>query len=481
MLLEPLLRHGKDRPEALAFRDANGDLSWGETAARVAVLGSMLRGATQQPTVGILLPAASAFPVAFYATLAAGKTAVPINFLLGEQAIGHIIADSGIDTIITAPPLKAQVEKLPLNIIDLTELASAPSPQAPPAAPHITAEADDAALLYTSGTSGKPKGVRLTHGNIHHDVTACIEHAALAHNHTFLGIIPLFHSTGLLATMVAPTTLGATTIYQPRFSPVGTLGAIREHKISVMAAVPAMYGAILRLKDATPGDFASMYLPLSGGEPLPGRIRAGFKQRFDTDLMEGYGLTETCGPIAVNMPHQHRPGSVGRLIPAGEVRIADPDDTGQGEVQLKGPMVFAGYHNLPDETANAFTDDGYFKTGDLGRVDEDGYLHITGRLKDLIIIGGENLHPRELEELLAAHPAIAQAAVVGKPDDTRGEVPVAFLVPAEGATVDAEIAKAHIRDTGLPNWKQPRAYHIVEELPMSPTGKVLKRELASQV
>ncbi|MEM6560552.1 MAG: AMP-binding protein, partial [Planctomycetota bacterium] len=195
MLLDPILRHGKDQPQAPAFRDTNGEVSWGRTAASVSALAAHLRQTTQAERVGILLPAASAFPIAFYAILAAGKTAVPINFLLGEQAIGHIIADSGIDTILTAPPLAAQVEKLPLNIIDMSKLGGEPPADLP--APHEASESDVAALLYTSGTSGKPKGVALTHGNLHHDVTACIEHAALESHHNFLGIIPLFHSTGL--------------------------------------------------------------------------------------------------------------------------------------------------------------------------------------------------------------------------------------------------------------------------------------------
>ncbi|MEM8875763.1 MAG: AMP-binding protein [Planctomycetota bacterium] len=479
MLLEPFLRHAKEIPSDVAFRDAQGEITWGVAAKQIGALAAHLRATTDATHVGILLPAAAAFPIAFYAVLAAGKTAVPINFLLGEQALKHIIVDSGIDTILTAPPLMAQVEQLPLKIIDLSALGGGNVPEGLPI--HEADESETAALLYTSGTSGQPKGVCLTHGNIRKDVQACIEHASLECDHEFLGIIPLFHSTGLLATMCLPVETGAITTYQPRFSPVAVLQAQRERQFSVITGVPAMYGAILRLKDAKPDDFDSVHVALSGGEPLPTRIREGFRQRFGRDLMEGYGLTETCGPITVNVPGQLRPGSVGRPLPGSEVRIDNPDETGSGEVQLKGPMVFAGYHRLPEATKAAFTEDGFFKTGDLGRVDEDGYLHITGRLKDLIIIGGENLHPREIEELLTTHPAIAQAAVVGKPDETRGEVPVAFIVAMEGAEVDGDAAKAHLRDTGLPNWKMPREIRVVEELPMTPTGKVLKRELAKML
>ena len=219
-----------------------------------------------------------------------------------------------------------------------------------------------------------------------------------------------------------------------------------------------------------------MYLPLSGGEPLPGKVAGAFEQRFGQPIMEGYGLTETCGPVAVNMPHAARPGSVGRPIPGCDVRVAD-----DGEIQLKGPMIFAGYHSRPDETADAFTADGYFRTGDLGHVDDDGFLFVTGRAKDLIIVGGENLHPRPLEEALAAHPSVAQAAVVGRADESRGEVPVAFVVAAEGQAVDADALKQHLRDRGVANWAVPREVRVVDELPMTPTGKVLKRELAQRL
>jgi long-chain acyl-CoA synthetase len=472
MLIEPLKRHAVDRPDDLAFADTNLQLTWRQAAGMAGGLGAMLRQATQADTVAVALPASAAFAVAWYGVLAAGKTVVPINFLLGPEAIGHVLKDSGADVVLTAPPLSANFENIPgIKAIDLTQLdagAAAPLPEG-------SAGPDDlATLLYTSGTSGQPKGVRLTHGNLATDAAACIEHAALVASHKFLGVVPLFHSTGLLATLLAPAQLGAPTHYLPRFSPVAMLQMIREYGISVTAGVPSMYGALLRLKEAAASDFEAMYLPLSGGEPLPGRIAAGFEQRFGKPLMEGYGLTETCGPVAVNMPHQTRPGSVGRTIPGCEVKI-DPD----GQILLRGPMVFSGYHNLPADTAGAFTDDGYFRTGDLGHVDDDGYLHVTGRIKDLIIVGGENIHPRPIEEALTSCPAITQAAVVGKKDESRGEVPVAFVVLAEGQTLDEAAVKEHLRGKNVPQFALPRQIVAVEQLPMTPTGKVLKRELAA--
>ena len=320
---------------------------------------------------------------------------------------------------------------------------------------------DTAVVLYTSGTSGLPKGVVLTYGNLQSDVEAAIAHAQLQGSHRFLGIVPLFHSTGMMAAMLAPVTLGALTVYIARFSPVATIKAIREHQISVIAAVPSMYGALARLKDAGPADMTSLYAALSGGEPLPANMREAFLQKFGKPLFEGYGLTETIGPVTFNTPQAHRPGSVGTPIPGVVIKITDdngnPVPQGEsGEVWLDGPMIMKGYLNLPKETADAITADGFFKTGDLGMIDGDGYLYITGRKKDLIIVAGEKAVPREIEEALMKHPAVAEAAVLGKKDPSRGEVVVAFIVLKEGQQVKPEELKEACREQGLASFKVPR-------------------------
>jgi long-chain acyl-CoA synthetase len=340
--------------------------------------------------------------------------------------------------------------------------------------------------MYTSGTSGMPKGVILTYGNLQSDVDACIEHARLQHKHKFLGVIPLFHAFGMTAMMLAPIQLAAQVVYLARFSPVGTLNAIREHEVSLVFAVPSMFGAIAHLKNAAAADFKSIYALISGGEPLPAAVRDGFEKRFNLPIYEGYGLTETSPVISLNTPHDHRPGSVGRTVPGVTVKIAD--DNGQplpqgatGEVWLKGPMIMKGYHNLPNDTAAVMTSDGFFKTGDLGKLDDDGYLFITGRKKDLIIVAGEKASPREIEEMLVRHPAVAEAAVVGKKDASRGEVVVAFVIAKQGQTLKPEDLRDFGRAQGLAQWKIPREIFIQNELPRSPTGKVLKRLLAEQV
>jgi long-chain acyl-CoA synthetase len=240
------------------------------------------------------------------------------------------------------------------------------------------------------------------------------------------------------------------------------------------------------MESATPEDFKPMFAMISGGEPLPPTIREGFRERFGAPIYEGYGLTETSPVVAVNTPSANRPGSVGKAVPGCEIRIADehgqPLGTDQiGEVWLKGPMIMKGYYHLPKETADVLNADGYFKTGDLGKLDADGYLYITGRRKELIIVAGEKVTPREVEDVIAKHAGVAEVAVVGKKDESRGEVVAAFIVPHKDAQVKPDEVRSFCRDHGLVQWKIPREVVVVPDLPRSPTGKVLKRQLADQL
>jgi long-chain acyl-CoA synthetase len=299
-------------------------------------------------------------------------------------------------------------------------------------------------------------------------------------------VIPLFHSFGMTAMMLAPIQLRSTVIYMARFSAVAALNAIREHGVSLMFGVPSMLAAIAHLKSATADDFKTIYAMISGGEPLPARVREVFKERFKLTLYEGYGLTETSPVVALNIPHSHREGSVGQPLRVCEVRIADENGNamkqGQtGEIWLRGPMVMKEYFKLPKETEAALTPDRFFKTGDLGTFDADGFLYITGRKKDLIIVAGEKVAPREVEEVLVAHPSVSEAAVVGKKDSGRGEQVVAFVLPKEGMEVKADVLRDFCREHGLAQWKIPREFFFPKDFPRSPTGKVLKRVLAEQL
>ena len=484
MLFEPLFTSAQRDPGKIAIVDDRGRYTYKQVANMAAGLGMYIGMQTQRSHVGLLLPGGAGFVASFYGTLLAGKTVVPLNFLLGDKEIAHIVKDSGIDTVLTAPPLMARMQNSGLNVVDLTQLPRE-IPDFQPEFPNPKAD-DIAVLMYTSGTSGLPKGVLLTYGNLQSDVDSAIEHAQLQHDHVFLGVIPLFHAFGMTAMMLAPLQLGATIIYIARFSPVAALNAIREHKVSLMFGVPSMYAAIARLKDAKPEDFATIYAMISGGEPLPSALRDAFMKRFNVHVFEGYGLTETSPVISLNVPQNFREGSVGRAVPGAQFKFTD--EAGKalgaeeiGEIWVKGPMVMKGYNNLPTETAQALTPDGYFKTGDLGKIDPDGFIFITGRKKDMISVAGEKAYPREIEEVLMANPSVAEAAVVGKKDPSRGEVVAAFVIFKEGQTLSADALREFCREHGLAQWKIPRDIQIMTDFPRTPTGKVLKRELSAKL
>ncbi|MBV8780813.1 MAG: AMP-binding protein, partial [Phycisphaerae bacterium] len=479
MLLEPLFAHAADQPDEIAVIDDLGSFSFAQMAAMASGLGSFLARQTDRPHVGLMLPASAGFVGSFYGTLIARKAVVPINFLLGDREIAHVIADSGIDTIVTIPQLAPKLAGRDVKIIDLTRMPPPGDDDEPLPIPSHSPD-DLAVLMYTSGTSGLPKGVRLSYENLQSDVNASIEKAALQHGHRFLGVIPLFHAFGMTAMMLAPVQLGTTVVYIARFSPVAAINAFRQHRISIMFGVPSMFAAIAHLKSATADDFKSAYALITGGEPQPAVLRDKFRERFNVELLEGYGLTETSPVVALNTPQNHRAGSVGQPLPCVTVKIIDDDGhalpAGQtGEIWLHGPMIMRGYYNLPAETAAVLTPDRYFKTGDLGHIDEDGYLFITGRKKDMIIVAGEKAFPREIEEILNRHETIADAAVVGKKDPSRGEVVVAFVTAKENQTIQPDTLRDFCRAQGLPQWKIPREITLIDEMPRSPTGKILKR------
>jgi long-chain acyl-CoA synthetase len=482
MLTESIFSRAAEQPSTVAVVDDRGKYTFAQLAAMASMLRRAVSDSTGQPRIGLLLPPGAGFVASFYGALMAGKAVVPINYLLGDREIAHCVADSGIDVVVSIPQLAGRLKGLALKVIDLTQLASAPAGSQQPDLGQPSPAADDlAVLMYTSGTSGLPKGVLLTYGNLQSSVDGSIAHMNFQSTHRFLGVIPLFHVFGMVATMLAPIQLGATTVYLSRFSPLGVVNAIREHGISLMLAVPSMYAALLHLKEASAADFKGIYAMISGGEPLPTALCDAFEARFGVTLLDAYGMTETSLGIALNTPTVRKSGSVGKPLPGAEVRIVD--DTGHdvglgqpGEIWVRGPMVMKGYHKLPAETAAAITPDGYFKTGDLGMFNADGFLHLTGRKKDLIIVSGEKVSPGEIEAVLTAHPAVADAAVVGRKDKSRGEVVAAFVTIRGGQATTAQELRDFCRQR-LPAWKVPREVRIIDAMPRSPTGKILRREL----
>lgn len=433
-------------------------------------------------TVGVLLPAGGAFPMAALASWMTGRTVVPLNFLLKPEELQYVVDDCETDLIISAGPMLEFLGSPPSveTMLRLEEMKFRGLPE--PMWPAMTDEERLAVLLYTSGTSGKPKGVMLSHANISANIRQVIEFAGFNHRDVVLGVLPQFHSFGFTVLTLLPLTVGAKAVFTARFVPQRIVKLCREHRATAFIAIPSMYGALLHVKNAEPEDFASLRFIVSGGEPLPEAISSGFLERFGKRICEGYGLTETSPvtnwcPADANAPH-----SVGPPLPGVSERIVDWETGAElppgrdGEVRIKGPNVMRGYYKLPAETSAAFDNGGWFRTGDIGRLDERNFLSITGRLKEMIIVGGENVFPREIEEVLDKHPSVGASAVIGVRDDVRGELPWAFVEMKEGAAFDEPALRTWCRER-LAGYKVPREIRVIEKLPRNPTGKIMRREL----
>ncbi|MEP0844828.1 MAG: AMP-binding protein, partial [Phycisphaerae bacterium] len=340
---------------------------------------------------------------------------------------------------------------------------------------------DVAAIIYTSGTTAQPKGVCLTQANLATNARDSIRHMQLEPDHHLLGVLPPFHVFGFTVLNILPVFLGAQVTHIPRFSPVAAFQAIIKDDISVLLAVASMFGAVGRLKNIEPAHCRRLKICVSGGEPLPRAVYEEFLRRTHLTICEGYGLTETSPVVCADMPWSHRVGTVGKAIPNVQVRLRDADGRTvegdeEGEICVRGPNVMKGYYQRPEETAAVLDADGWFRTGDLGRISPDGYISITGRAKDMIIVAGENVYPREVESVLDKHPAVAESAVIGQQDGSRGEVVVAYVALREGLEVSGDELRSYCRDH-LAGFKVPRQVHVRRELPHGPTGKVLKRAL----
>ena len=347
--------------------------------------------------------------------------------------------------------------------------------------PRIVGDGELVTLLYTSSTTGRPKGVRLTHRNVVYDIENAVKVSCYTRDEIALQVLPLFHTFALTVTMGAPLATGGTAVALKRFSPEQVLDTVEKHRISFLVAIPSMFRVINRAQKARPRDVSSVACAISGGEPLPAQVREDFRELFGTELLEGYGLTETSPVVSLNPPGKSRPGSVGLPIPGVEVRTVGTDGKvlgtdGTGELEVRGPIVMDGYHRRPEETAAVLTPEGWFRTGDMARIDADGYIWITGRLKEMIKVGGEQVYPAEVEDCLSRHPDVAEVGVIGVPDERRGESPKAFVVLNEGALATAEDLLRFARER-LPVYKLPREVAFREELPKSPTGKVMRRLL----
>ena len=449
------------------------------------------RGVGRGDKVAVLIPNVPDFPKTYYGVLALGGVVVPVHALLRAEEIEYVLRDSGATLLVCHDALQGEGAKG-------AELANVPlvSPgalaeSATPVETYVQVDAaDNAVILYTSGTTGKPKGAVLSHFNVVMNVTiSAFDVIGLRPDDVILGCLPLFHSFGQVCAMNAGFRAGATLALMPRFDGPGALDAIEAYGVTVFEGVPTMYIALLeaaRTDERRP----RLRIAVSGGASLPMAVMDRWRETFGSEIYEGYGLSET-SPVAT-FNHEsigRKPGTVGTPIWGVDVAIAKAEVEGAielvtepgeiGEVVIRGHNVFTGYLNNPDAT-NAAIVDGWFRSGDLGTKDADGFVSIVDRKKDMVLRGGFNVYPREVEEVLLRHEGVAQVAVIALPDETHGEEVCAVVVRSpEGADLTAEDLVAWSKER-LAAHKYPRVVRFVDAFPLGPSGKVLKRELVAR-
>lgn len=446
--------------------------------------------------VGLWLKNCPEFVSSVFGILHAGAVVVPINNFLKPAEVGYILNDGGIDVVITDAELGAHFPELAaarprLKIFKVKEFESLGSTESRRTGFEIVnrqspianrAESDLAALLYTSGTTGHPKGAMLTHGNFLHNVASCMAALDVREDDRVVVALPQFHSFMFTVGTLLPVLYGRGILLLKTLHPFKqVLEEIARHRGTILPAVPSFYRALLAVPE-----FGRLPLRLciSGGAPLPVEVFNEFTRKFPFPLREGYGPTESSPVATVNPIYGiNKPGSIGKPIPNVELSIRD--DAGQelpggaiGEICIRGGNVMLGYWNQPEETAKVLRD-GWLLTGDVGYRDADGYYYITDRKKDMLIVNGINVYPREIEEVIYQFPGVKEAAVIGVPDPRKGEQPVAFVTAAEGQTLDEKTLLQFIRGK-LADYKMPRQIVFLPALPHNATGKILKTELRKQ-
>jgi long-chain acyl-CoA synthetase len=459
-----------------------------EATARVAGL-LRERGLEPGDRVGIMLPNVPQFAFAYYGVLRAGGVVVPMNVLLKQREVEFYLGDSEAKAIFAwhefadAASAGATAVGAECIVVEPVSFGQLLGHVAEPAREVVERGAGDTAvILYTSGTTGKPKGAELTHSNLAINADVSKELFSLGHEDVVLGTLPLFHAFGQTCGLNAAVSAGASLTLIPRFSAGAALAAIERDQATVFEGVPTMFSALLGHDERDRFDVSTLRVCVSGGAALPVEVLRGFEAAFGCVILEGYGLSETSPVACFNHPDRERlPGSIGTPIEGVEMRLVDDDRreaaAGEaGEIAIRGHNVMKGYWKRPDATAEAIDADGWFYSGDIARVDDEGRYFIVDRKKELIIRGGYNVYPREIEEVLYEHPAVREAAVIGIPHAELGEEVGAAVALRPGA----EVTESDIRDFVKANvaaYKYPRHVWFVDELPKGPTGKILKRAI----
>ncbi len=488
-----------DRP-AVVFRSrplsyAQLDGAVNRAAAALAAL-----GVGPGDRVAFLVGNVPEYVVALYGTWRAGAVGVPLNVMLTSDEVGPILADAGAKAVIAEMAYLPTVLAARSGIPDLEHVLVVAGPPVPPGTtsfeealahagdpPSADRAEDDLALIqYTSGTTARPKGAILTHGNL----LANLEQmeavpTAMKGDDVVLAVLPMFHIYALNAILGAAVRAGATTVLVERFEPQEILQLIERHGVTVLPGAPPMFSAWLELPEGGREAFRSVRMAVSGAAPLAPEVQQGFRERFGVPVWDSYGLTEAAPAVTTSaLGEEPRSGSIGLPLPGVEVRLVD--DEGQdveegdpGEIVVRGPNVFGGYWNKDEDTEAALLEGEWLRTGDVAVRDEDGYLYLVDRKKDLVIVSGFNVYPKEVEEVLVAHPAVLEAGVIGIPDSRTGEAVKALVVLEPGASATEQELRDHAAKS-LARFKVPKVIEIVAALPKLATGKVLRRALRGE-
>jgi long-chain acyl-CoA synthetase len=485
VLTDSAARH----PGQVALKLDDGELSYAQLDGATAHVAGLLRqkGLAPGDRVGIMLPNVPHFAVCYYGVLRAGGVVVPMNVLLKRREVAFYLRDSGAKLLFAwhgfADDAQAGVNDAGAEcvIVEPSEFGQVVGTAAPITDVAGTAEEDTAVILYTSGTTGTPKGAELTHSNLLRNAKIAQGLFGLGSEAVTLGALPLFHSFGQTCSLNATIAGAGTLTLIPRFDPRKALEIIQRDGVNIFMGVPTMYGALLHEPDRESFDVSGLELCVSGGSALPVELLGGFEDAFGCKILEGYGLSETSPVASFNHPDRERkPGSIGTPVDGVEMKVVDdegnPVPQGEvGEIVVRGHNVMKGYWGRPDATAETIRD-GWLHTGDMATIDEAGYFFIVDRKKDLIIRGGYNVYPREIEEVIYEHPSVREAAVIGVPHDEFGEEVGAAVVLKDGATATPGELRDFVKGQ-VAAYKYPRRVWFVDELPKGPTGKILKREI----
>ncbi len=473
------------QPEKIAVFWGQDEFTYATLLRQASAVAAHLKGplgVKSGERVGLWLKNCPEFLNALFGILQAGAVVVPINNFLKPDEVSFILNDSGADLLITDKSMHEAVARLTaarpsLRVLMVEEFSRLPVGAAPPAS--VARESDLAVIIYTSGTTGKPKGAMLSHGNLLHNVESCRQVLRTVDADRFAVLLPMFHSYMLTVGLLLPLSVGGSIVLvRSLHPPRNALLEILQRQVTVLPAIPQFYRSMVSSPLQPP---LPLRVCVSGAAPLPVQVLKDFEAKFGIPLIEGYGLSEASPVVTKNpLDGRRKPGSIG--LPVANVEVSVQAEDGRrlphhtvGEICVRGGNVMMGYWNQPEATARAMRGD-WLLTGDVGYQDSEGYFYITDRKKDMLLVNGNNVYPREIEEVLHEFGGVKEAAVIGVPDTRKGEQPLAYVAAVEGVTLDEKALLAFLKER-LADYKLPRRIILVEALPRNATGKILKTTL----